>query len=142
MRLLEGKSVDKLKSIFILYIVMFIALGAKCNFKFGLVYGIQVVLLYIIFTFGFMNTYKMTIDNEYIKIYRCIGKNKCICIKDAYKIELQNHAWQLVGKNYILFVYTPNNIYDVSTELFKEKDLKIYLAKMCRQKGIEYRVIE
>ena len=134
---MEEKWTKKLPFLISLYAAMFIVWGDKCKFKFDM-YGVAfLIIMYVFFSFVYLDTYKMTINDEGIKVESLFRRTLDIPIDKIYKMGIENHPYQ-IAKVYILFVYTSDQVYQLSTHLFIKKELNAYLSKLCQEKGIEY----
>ena len=134
---MEEKSTKKIPFLICVYVTMFIMLGQKCNFKFDLFDIAFLLIMYSFLAFMYLDTYKITINEEGIKVDSFLRKKRYIPIENIYKIGIENHPYQ-IAKVYILFIYTPDEVYELSTHLFNKKELNAYLSKLCQEKGIEY----
>lgn len=128
---------SELRKMFILYLLMFLGFGLRCKFNFGIRYVIAILIVYIIFTVFFINTYRISIDYKFIKLYKIIGKNKYIYLNDAYKIGIENMPWQM-AKSYTLFIYTSEKVHQIPASVFNVNELHQYLSKLCKENGIDY----
>ena len=134
---MESNCKNDLRVMFILYVLMFLGFGLRCNFDFSIGYVIVIFIVYAIFTILFINTYKISIDHEFIREYKIIGRNKFICLKDVYKIGVENMSWQ-IAKSYTLFIYTPERVYEIPASVFKVNELHQYLSELCKENRIDY----
>lgn len=117
----HGSKMDKkIPFLSCLYIAIFIVWGEKCKFNFDIFRILFLLIIYSFFSFIYLDTYKMIINENGIKIDSLFKKSMYIPISDIYKIGIKNHSYQ-IAKVYILFVYTSDQVYELPTHLFNKK---------------------
>lgn len=75
----------------------------------------------------------MVINDKYIEVNVFFRKPTYIPLSNVYKIGIENHPYQ-VAKNYILYVYTSNQIYHLPTHLFNKKRVRCVFVKALSRK--------
>lgn len=124
-------------------VIIFYCLGTYVVFVFIRGNGLDIYtivflgIFYYILISSYVTPYRMVINDKYIEVNGFFRKPTYIPLSNVYKIGIENHPYQ-VAKNYILYVYTSNQIYHLPTHLFNKKELDAYLSKLCQEKGIEY----
>ena len=124
-------------------VIIFYCLGTYVVFVFIRGNGLDIYtivflgIFYYILISSYVTPYRMVINEEYIEAKLILKKDTHIPMRDIIKIRLENHSYQVL-KNYTLFVHTCNKEYRFPTHLFNCKELNVYLADLCQEKGIEY----
>ncbi|QEH70089.1 hypothetical protein QTL86_02355 [Cellulosilyticum sp. ST5] len=81
------------------------------------------------------NNYKVTINDEALIVYRVIGKEVHIDLKQVHKIQLL-----AIGKNMKLIVITGNKQYTFAINGLDEKRIALYLNTLGNQSAIKIEV--
>ena len=117
--------------------VIFAAWGIKYGLPFDKGVSISLIIMYSLILLVYLNTYSMSINEKYIKVEGFLRETTYITLDNVYKIGIENHPYQ-IAKNYLLYVYTYEKVYELPAHLFNKKELNAYLSKLCQEKGIEY----